>query len=230
MTNYLEKWNNSYENKDNFVFTPHEEIVRFVSKHIRKRIGINEFTDIVDQDKSRDLDFGCGIGRHIIYGLEMGLDMYGFDLSNVAIKKSKEWAKERKLYISSEKLIATDATSLPWEDSFFQYSISHAVLDSMNFNTARIGCKELNRVLCKDALFYCDLISGDNSRHDTDYAGEEVVETKHEFNTIQNYYNYEKIKSLFKDLFKIEDITLIRKTNIQTSDFISRYHLVLSKI
>ena len=160
----------------------------------------------------------------------MGLDMYGFDLSNVAIKKSIEWAKEKKLDISSEKLIATDATSLPWEDSFFQYSISHAVLDSMNFDTARIGCKELNRVLCKDSLFYCDLISGDDSSHDTDYEGEEVVETKHEFNTIQNYYNYEKIKSLFKDLFKIEDITLIRKTNIQTSHFISRYHLVLSKI
>ena len=198
MINYLEKWNNSYENKDNFLFTPHEEIVRFVSKYIRKRVDINKYEDITEQGKAKVLDFGCGIGRHIIYGLEMGVDMYGFDLSSVAIKKSIEWAKEKKLNITSEKLKATDATKLPWEDSFFQYSISHAVLDSMSFDSAKIGCKELNRVLCKEALFYCDLISGDDSRHSPEYAGEEIVKTRHELNTIQNYYNYDKIKFLFK--------------------------------
>ena len=225
MANYLEKWNKSYENRDNFLFTPQEEVVRFVSKYIRKRTGISNFKDIDNKQQTKILDFGCGIGRH-----KMGLDMYGIDLSDVAIAKSIQWISEKNFNVSSEKLVASNAISLPWEDCFFQYSLSHAVLDSMDFETAKSSCNELYRVLDKDALFYCDLISGDDSSHNKDYAGEEIVRTTHEFNTIQNYYNYDKIKTLFKDLFKIEEINLIRKTNILTSDFTSRFHLVLRKI
>jgi len=29
-----ENWNNSYKNKDNFVFYPNEEIIRFISKYV----------------------------------------------------------------------------------------------------------------------------------------------------------------------------------------------------
>lgn len=45
MDNNRAEWNSSYENRDNFVFYPHEEIIRFVSKYIRKRVGLDEFHD-----------------------------------------------------------------------------------------------------------------------------------------------------------------------------------------
>lgn len=41
------EWDDSYRNRDNFMFYPHEEVVRFISKYIRKRIGFNEFRDVV---------------------------------------------------------------------------------------------------------------------------------------------------------------------------------------
>ncbi len=39
-------WNSSYKNKDNYLFVPNEEVVRFISKYIKKRIGINKFKNI----------------------------------------------------------------------------------------------------------------------------------------------------------------------------------------
>tara|TARA_B100001250_G_C19802930_1_gene791930 strand:- start:82 stop:774 length:693 start_codon:yes stop_codon:yes gene_type:complete len=230
MENNLQNWNNSYENKDNFLFVPNEEVVRFISKYIQKRVGINNFKIIDNKKDKKILDFGCGIGRHIIYGLEMGLDMYGFDLSDVAIKECLNWIKEKKLVASNDKILSANANNLPWDDNFFQYGISHAVLDSMTFDNARLGCKELNRVLEKDSLFYCDLISGDDSNHNSNFSGEEIIKTDHEYNTIQNYYNYEKICLLIKDFFSIEDIVLVKKKDIQTDKYFSRFYLVLRAI
>ncbi len=230
ITNNLVSWNNSYKNKDNYLFVPNEEVVRFISKYVKKRIGINKFENIDTKNNNKILDFGCGIGRHIIYGLEMGLDMYGFDLSDVAIKECLNWAAAKNIKISNDKVLSSEANNLPWDNDFFQYAISHAVLDSMTYAAARQGCIELHRILAKNGLFYCDLISGDDSNHSVDFAGEEIIETKHEYNTTQNYYNYEKICLLIKDLFTIESIELIRKKNMISEKYFSRFHLVLKSI
>lgn len=44
--NLRDKWEESYRRKENFVFYPHEELIRFVSKYIRKRTGLAQWTDI----------------------------------------------------------------------------------------------------------------------------------------------------------------------------------------
>ncbi len=46
--NLRDKWEESYRRKENFVFYPHEELIRFVSKYIRKRIGLDEWKDVVE--------------------------------------------------------------------------------------------------------------------------------------------------------------------------------------
>ena len=43
------EWNQSYKNKDNFIFYPHEEVIRFISKYIKKRIGLNKY---INQENS----------------------------------------------------------------------------------------------------------------------------------------------------------------------------------
>ena len=81
------EWNDSYERRENFVFYPHEEVIRFFSKHIRKRVGLDAFKDIVPFTvPPKILDLGCGIGRHIIYAHSMGAEAYGIALSRSAIK------------------------------------------------------------------------------------------------------------------------------------------------
>jgi len=224
------EWDESYQKRDNFLFYPHEEVIRFVSKYIRKRIGFGEFQDVVNCcPPPKVLDLGCGIGRHIIYCHEMGLDAYGVDLSEQAVSIAVEWAKNQGMDKPERKIVQADVRSLPWEDNYFEFVLSHGVLDSMHFDIARAACLELSRVLAKGGRFYCDLVSGDNSAHAREYANEEIVGDSHENGTVQSYFNFKKINELVKGLFDIEEAILVRRENLLIGGFSSRYHLTLKR-
>lgn len=231
MDNNQAEWDNSYRNRDNFVFYPHEEVIRFVSKFIRKRTGLDEYKDVVSKtEETRVLDLGCGIGRHVIYCHEMGLDAYGIDLSGTAIQVAIEWATRKGVNEPSRKIQQGDIRQLPWEDGYFNYAVSHGVLDSMPFEIARAACKELARKMTKGGLFYCDLISGDDSKHSREYSGEEVVATNHEQGTIQLYFNLSKIHAMVDGVFEIVECVLIRREEVLRGGYSSRYHLTLKKV
>ena len=224
-------WEKSYENRDNFVYVPHEEVVRFISTYIRKRIGLNDFLDIKkDYKNARILDLGCGIGRHIIYFNEMNLDAFGIDLSQNAINNVHQWAKVEGVDSLVGKVLQGDVRDLPWEKNFFDIGISVGVLDSMEFTIAREACAELARVVKKNGLVYIDLISGEDSNHEIGYTGEEIVNTIHENNTIQSYFDYEKIERLVDSFFTIEACTLIKREEIISGSLTSRYHIILKNL
>jgi ubiquinone/menaquinone biosynthesis C-methylase UbiE len=224
------EWEDSYRDRGNFVFYPHEEVIRFFSKYIRKRTGLDEFTNIETVSGKRALDLGCGIGRHVIYCYEMGLEAYGIDLSDSAIQVAIQWAARKELNDPEKKIIQGDVRKLPWPDGFFDFALSHGVLDSMSFQIASAACAELARTMKVGGLFYCDLISGDDSAHPREYADEEVVVIKHEQGTIQSYFNLSKIRSMLDGLFEIVECFLIRKEEVVRGGHTSRYHLVLRKI
>jgi ubiquinone/menaquinone biosynthesis C-methylase UbiE len=230
MINQEQEWNKSYINRDNFVFYPHEEVIRFVSKYIRKRIGLREFKDIGSFDSEpKVLDLGCGIGRHVIFCEEMGLDTYGIDVSKEAVKVARTWLVNRGIENPDHKILQGDIRQLPFSDRFFDYAISHGVLDSMSFDIAQESVSEVARVLAPGGLFYCDLISGDDSSHSREYCGENVVTNSHENGTIQSFFNFTKIKILFDELFISKEAIIIRREDIFSGKYSSRYHLVFSK-
>lgn len=232
MNNNKSEWDRSYENLDNFVFYPHEEVVRFVSKFIRKRIGLNEFRDVAldASENARVLDLGCGIGRHVMYCHEMGLEAYGVDLSDAAVKVALEWGRRHGLPEVEQRVRQGDVRKLPWQDGFFRYAVSHGVLDSMPFEIARAACVELARVMPTGGLFYCDLISGDDSQHAREFSGEEIVNTDHEKGTVQLYFNLAKIQTMIESVFDIDECNLVRRENVLRGGYTSRYHLVLRRI
>lgn len=231
MNNNKSEWDKSYEKRDNFVFYPHEEVIRFVSKFIRKRVGLGEFLDAgPDGADGRILDLGCGIGRHVIYCHEMGLDAYGVDLSDAAVLMARQWGEKRGLPVPEDRIRQGDVRQLPWGDGFFRYVVSHGVLDSMPFGIARAACLELARVMLVGGLFYCDLISGDDSRHAREFSGEELVTTAHEQGTIQLYFNFEKIRAMVDGVFEIVECNLIRRENVLQGEYASRYHLTLKRV
>ena len=224
------EWDKSYEKRDNFVFYPHEEVIRFVSRFIRKRVGLHEFHDVVpDAANGRVLDLGCGIGRHVVFAQQMGLDAYGIDLSDVAVRTARSWAREAGISDPDQRVLQGDVRALPWDDGFFQYAVSHGVLDSMPFEVAQAACAELARVMRPGGLFYCDLISGDDSCHAREFSGEERVTTAHEEGTIQLYFNLARIHAMIGDSFLIEECNLIRRENIFRGGYTSRYHIVLKR-
>jgi len=230
MSNRREAWGNSYQNRDNFLFYPNEEVIRFMAKYVRKRTGLNEYRDLLNLGRpARMLDLGCGIGRHVIMGHELGLEVYGIDLSDYAISQAQHWASKKGIDNAPEKIRAGDIRELPWKNNFFDIVISHAVLDSMHFEIACSAIREVKRVLAPKGLFYCDLISGHNSHHSREYAGEEIINTTHEKNTIQSYFNFTKIESLLDDQFEILTARLKMTEEILNGSRSARYHLSLMR-
>lgn len=224
------EWEQSYENQDNFMFYPHEEVVRFFARYIRKRTSINSSRDAAPgSGDGRILDLGCGIGRHVVFSHNMGLDAYGIDLSDAAIQVAREWATQKGMMATDERILQGDVRKLPWADGFFRYAVSHGVLDSMPFEIARAACIELSRVMSVGGLFYCDVISGDDALHAREYSGEEIVTTAHELGTVQSYFNLEAIHSMINGVFDISECILARRENVLRRDYKSRYHLVLRK-
>lgn len=224
------EWDDSYRQGGNILFAPHEEVVRFVSKYIRKRTGLDQMRDVVAPTANqRLLDLGCGIGRHVIFGHHMGLEAYGIDLSAVAVDVARQWAERERMPDPSSRVRQGDVRALPWPDGFFGFAISHGVLDSMPYDVARAACVDLARALAPGALFYCDLVSGDDSSHARSFSGEETVETPHEHGTIQLYFNAPLIDRLREGLFDLVECVLIKRGDVLRGGYTSRYHLVLRK-
>ena len=229
--NQKDAWDDSYRRGDNFVYYPHEEVIRFTSKYIRKRTGINEFVDMeMFTQHSKMLDLGCGIGRHIKYCFDMGLEAYGLDLSDAAIMTARNWLSSAGMPDVDSRIVPGDVRQLPWGNGFFEFAVSHGVLDSMPLEISRAAFLELARVMIPGGLFYCDLISGDDSSHAREFSGAEVVRTKHEENTVQLYFNMQLIRELINDCFLIKECKLIRSEDVLSGGYHSRYHLVLSRI
>lgn len=231
MDNQKNQWEKSYENKNNFVFYPHEEVIRFFAKYISKKKGLTELEKVHNLETlPKVLDLGCGIGRHIIFSNAMQTDAYGVDLSESALKFAIDWAKKEGIIDAKDRILQADITKMPFKNDFFDFIISHGVLDSMSENNCKNSIAETCRVLKPGGYFYCDLISGDDSFHDGNFSGEEIVQTEHEKDTIQLYFNKYSIKDFFSRYFEIIEMLLIKRCSIYSNQDSSRYHLVLKKI
>lgn len=227
--NCIKEWNNSYQKRQNFVFYPHEEVIRFISKYFRKRIGFDEYKAIHSSKELVGLDLGCGIGRHVKYLHEMGIEPYGIDLSIEATEYAKKWFRKIHLENLSRNVTTGSITSMPYKDDFFDLALSHGVLDSMPFQIAYDGVVEMHRCLKINGLFYFDVISGDDKKRFREYSCEEIVDTEHERGTIQAYYNWSKVTQLASIGFSIIEAQLLRKESLIDNGMISRYHLVFQK-
>jgi ubiquinone/menaquinone biosynthesis C-methylase UbiE len=94
---------------------------------------------------ARMLDFGCGAGRHTVYFAKRGFEVYGFDASEIAIKRARKALKKEKL---SADLRVWDMTKpLPYEDRFFDALMATRVMHHTYMDTIKRMAKEINRVL-----------------------------------------------------------------------------------
>ena len=92
------------------------------------------------KDNCKILDIGCGKG-FFLFDFKKFLpnsDVYGIDISDYAIKNSKEEIKE--------KITLGNATSLPWEDNFFDLVISLQTLHNLHNYDLEKALKEMERV------------------------------------------------------------------------------------
>jgi SAM-dependent methyltransferase len=103
-------------------------------------------------DASKILDFGCGIGRHIIYFAKKGFEVYGFDASETAIERARAVLKSENLFAD---LRVWDMTKpLPYEDIFFDAVLVLRVMHHTYMDNIKRIVKEIDRVLKKGGYLF----------------------------------------------------------------------------
>lgn len=226
------QWEESYQRGENYVLFPREECVKFINRFIRKRTSANaDFVDILKSEKQlKALDFGCGVGRNTILLSEFNIESYGIDISETAIKEATLLAEKINNY--SANFSVYDGQNIPFEDNFFDFTMSFGVLDSLPFELAKKLLKEIDRVSKK--YFYLSLISSDSNAlfgMDGEIEDEIIVEEKHQQGTIQCFYNVDKINKLIEGTnFKIKWGELMTHQDILNKENKhGRYNIVLEK-
>jgi SAM-dependent methyltransferase len=223
------QWDSSYKRKENFIFFPNEEVVKFISRFVRKKVGFTAYKDLLDFSKKvRGLDYGCGIGAQTILMRQFGIVPYGMDISLQAISFAKEFAERSGCPDIKANFILAKGSKIPFKNNFFDITISNAVLDSMTFNLARKLIKEFDRVTGK--FLFLSLIAGDDHQHYREFNKEEIVKTRHEKGTIQSYFNWEKVERLIAGTkFKIVWGHLVTDESLLSPYKYGRYYIVLTK-
>ena len=61
------------------------------------------------------------------------------------------------------------------------------------------------------------------------YVGDELVNTKHEFGTIQSYYDESTIRALFSDSFEFVQLYILEHRNLLQNSHHGRWHMVLKR-
>lgn len=215
------EWNLAYQDGGNIVFYPCEEYIRYVSKYIKKRTGINEFQKI--RTMNRCLDIGCGMGRHINWLDDMGFEVDGIELSEVAVGKAKEWFDYLGKSHLKNHIKCGSILDVPFENKIFDFAISVSVLDSMDFEIAQKGIIEVARLIRGGGYFMFDVIMNQDMTET-----EEIVQTKLEHGTIQSYFSINKITKMLNGFFDILETKIIDMRD-ENLNFCNRRAYIISE-
>ena len=227
---YESSWDEAYEKGQNYLFYPEEELIKFLSKYIKRQTDIYDYIQVANIKYNRAMDIGCGIGRNILLCEKYGFETYGVDLSSAAIKKAIKFLHSAGVNDCEKRLIASDASNLPFEKYGFDFVISHGTLDSMPYDVAKKIVQEISKYLDSGGYFYFDVISSESSANENKGAGEIIVKNDHEKGTVQSFFDMSKIIQLLGEEFELIEVQKKQTNNILKGGMNSRYYVVCKKI
>lgn len=186
------------------------------------------------QEKDKFLDLGCGLGRHsILFGLN-DFNVSCFDISEEAIKRTKEWALEENLEFDYK---IGDMLELPYDDSSFDCILCRNVISHTDTEGMKKIIKELDRVLKINGECYITLGSKDTwgfKQEDWPLVDPNTrlrMEEGPEYKTPHFYADYDLIKDLFCkfDIVNIRQEVEYNENNGKLYDSY-HYHILIKKV
>jgi len=98
------------------------------------------------------IDMGCGEGRDSVYLARLGLDVSGIDVSRLAVKRAKEYAKNQMVSVN---FLVADIRNLPIKDEIFGLIINIACLQMLIRQKARDKhLNEAHKVLKNGGVYF----------------------------------------------------------------------------
>ena len=190
----MEIWDRIFEKGEFTILYPHPEVVKFVST-LKKRKA------------RRILDLGCGAGRHLILLAKEGFDVYGVDISEVALKIARN--KLESLGLKAE-LKRCSMEEIKYPSEFFDAVVCINVI----YHTTREGMLkalgEIRRVLKRGGIALTTFISKRSWKYG---LGEEVEKDTFiqsegsEMGVLHHYIDRAELEDMLSD-FRILEMKL----------------------
>ncbi|MFX1408031.1 MAG: class I SAM-dependent methyltransferase [Promethearchaeota archaeon] len=195
-------WNDIFNEKGKVFLKPHPDMKRLVKLFQDKQV-------------KRILDLGCGTGRHIIFFLKNGFELYGIDAAPKGLEIAKMWLEEENQ--CAELLLHRIEEKLPFKDDFFDAIVSIQVIHHNFLDKIIITIKEIERVLRKGGIIFITFPTLKLFKH-KDYWDLVEVEPRtfipqngQEKDLPHHFFKKSEIYKLFKN-FEIQEM-YIDKTN-----------------
>jgi 2-polyprenyl-3-methyl-5-hydroxy-6-metoxy-1,4-benzoquinol methylase len=210
---FQHNWDNSYTRRENHIFEPYEELVKFLFRYLCSRSDSGElFINPAFSSKKiadlRILDLGCGIGAQSIYCAQLGFQVVGVDHSEVAIAKAREIALRASVNVDF-KIIKDD--TLPQDIGDFDIVLACASLDSMPKEAAVQYLDQVLKIFNFGGLFFATLIG---QATDNQYLDQMIVEESFEQGTLQSFFDEQKIKIMFDLFCEILRLEVVEHKNV----------------
>jgi len=132
-------WDDVFAKKGKYFTEPHPDMERLANLFSEKGIR-------------RILDLGCGTGRHLLFLLKRGFEVYGLDGSPNGLEIAKNWIKEENL--SSELVCQKIEHKFPYKDGFFDAVISIQVIHHNLMKDIIFTVKEIERILKPEGFIF----------------------------------------------------------------------------
>jgi ubiquinone/menaquinone biosynthesis C-methylase UbiE len=180
-----------------------------------------------ENNLSKLLDLGCGLGRNSILFAQNGFTVTAYDLSFDAIEKVNKKSRELKLSINT---IIGDMIKLPFREESFDCILSYHVISHTDSEGIKKVLNEIQRVLKKNGEFYLTLCSKESNSFKSGkykrYDENTILKDEEPEKDIPHFYaNTENIKELFQN-FKILKLRHIYDI---FSDSIGCHYFILGK-
>ena len=162
----------------------------------------------VKKNKNKILDIGCGAAKTILMGDEIGLDIYGCDVSSYAVQDFKV---NNRAY--ADKVFLADSCSISLEKSSFDHALSIRTFDNMKFEEAQETVSEIHKLIKSKGLLHAVVKAKKKSDGFLGFYEDKILTFKTGKKISVNEYDKLKIYRLFEPLFKIRNCC---KKNLST--------------
>lgn len=112
----------------------------------------------IQKPSAKVLDLGCGVSRHTIYFASIGYEVNAMDISDEAVRSTKEWLDKEGLKAQVEK---GQMTKLPYPDSNFNLVLAYNVIYHAFKHDVIKTITEINRVLKPGGYFFGTILTKD---------------------------------------------------------------------
>ena len=188
-------WDNMFESE---LWYTGLEPCEFVTKNMKSAAKSNSV-----------LDVGCGCGRHTVFLSEQGYDVYGIDISSVALNRTKERLDSLDL---SATLKQCNMWDIPFDDVKFSTALCANVLNHAMPSEIQSTVSGIANKLMDNGVFLLTLLTDNDYRK----CGEQVdvntfiCDRGPEAGVLHTFFSESCVREFLESRFEIVLIEVVR--------------------